>query len=135
LGGRTARQDSDRVLVLDHGRVAEFDKPRNLLRLPPNKGILSSMVESTGKQSARFLRAIAEGAIDIFGNVLKQDVATRLLAEGAPPPSATPDDPFDDANAVPDDTVRGRARCMGTTAARMLMRGLATSQRAWPNQE
>jgi len=96
------------VLVLDHGRVAEFDKPRNLLRQPPNKGILSSMVESTGKQSARFLRAIAEGAIDIFGNVLKQDVATRILAEGAPPPSATPDDPFDDANAV--DAVRGRAR-------------------------
>jgi len=65
---RAAEQDSDRVLVLDKGRVGEFDRPAVLLRKPPTEGLLSSMVESTGPQSARFLRQIADGVIDIFGN-------------------------------------------------------------------
>ena len=73
------------MLVLDHGRVAEFDSPRVLLQRSANESMLSSMVEDTGPKSARFLRLIAEGAVDIFGNVLQPEIA----------------DPFDDANAVP----------------------------------
>jgi len=65
---RAAGQDSDRVLVLDKGRVGEFDRPSVLLQKPPSEGLLSSMVESTGPQSAKFLRQIADGVVDIFGN-------------------------------------------------------------------
>ena len=61
-------QDSDRVLVMDSGRVGEFDKPAVLLQRSATVGLLSSMVESTGPQSAERLRMIAQGAVDIFGN-------------------------------------------------------------------
>jgi ABC-type proline/glycine betaine transport system ATPase subunit len=83
-------QDSDRVLVLDQGRVAEFDAPRALLARP--NGALASMVADTGPQSAKFLRLIAERAVDIFGNILRPEAAAELAAAA---------DPFDDAHAVP----------------------------------
>ncbi|CAG9840910.1 unnamed protein product [Diabrotica balteata] len=50
--------DSDKVLVMDAGRVVEFDHPYNLLQ---NKnGVFYSLVMQTGKAAARTLMAIAE---------------------------------------------------------------------------
>jgi len=49
--------DSDRVLVLDAGQVAEFDDPVNLLR--NEDGIFNSMVKATGKETATKLKLMA----------------------------------------------------------------------------
>lgn len=49
--------DSDRLLVMDAGRVVEFDHPHNLLK---NKdGFLYSMVKETGPYTADSLHAVA----------------------------------------------------------------------------
>jgi len=67
--------DSSRVLVLDKGKVAEYDQPKNLLE---QNGIFTGMVEATGSASAGYLRKIANGelnvieAIDVIQSVDKQ---------------------------------------------------------------
>ncbi|KAL3847448.1 hypothetical protein ACJMK2_018354 [Sinanodonta woodiana] len=52
--------DSDRVLVLDEGRIVEFDHP-HLLLLNPN-GIFYKMVHQTGKSEKDHLLEIAKSA-------------------------------------------------------------------------
>jgi ABC-type multidrug transport system ATPase subunit len=64
--------DSSRILVLDAGRVMEFDTPYNLLQ--NTKGIFYEMVETTGKGMREHLRHIAEMAEEVrkgsaIGNV------------------------------------------------------------------
>ena len=49
--------DSDRVLVLDAGEVAEFGAPSQLLRHPA--GAFSALVNQTGPQNAAHLRSLA----------------------------------------------------------------------------
>ncbi|ODM86916.1 Multidrug resistance-associated protein 4, partial [Orchesella cincta] len=49
--------DTDRILVLDNGFVKEYDHPHILLQNP--NGILTSMVQHTGKSSSAMLRKIA----------------------------------------------------------------------------
>jgi len=51
--------DSDRILVMDKGRVAEFDTPKALLSNPDS--ILTSMVNETGAANAALLKRIALG--------------------------------------------------------------------------
>ena len=46
--------DADTILVLDKGKVVEFDSPRNLLL--DNKSHFSKLVDSTGMESAKELR-------------------------------------------------------------------------------
>ena len=46
-------------MVLDAGRVAEFDTPSNLLLNPSS--LLSWLVNETGPQTAKFLRELAMG--------------------------------------------------------------------------
>nr|CAB3219633.1 multidrug resistance-associated protein 4 [Phallusia mammillata] len=54
--------DSDRVLVLENGRVVEFDEPHVLLS--NTDGAFSKMVESIGKSEARELKDIARKVYD-----------------------------------------------------------------------
>jgi ABC-type multidrug transport system fused ATPase/permease subunit len=58
--------DSDRILVLDSGHIAEFDTPKNLLK--NKKSVLSGMVEATGPITAAYLREIAnrKAALDEY---------------------------------------------------------------------
>lgn len=46
--------DSDRIMVLDYGQLREFARPRELLEAG---GLFAEMVDSTGPQQARALRA------------------------------------------------------------------------------
>ena len=48
---------SDRILVLSHGRVKEFDHPHILLQ--KEGGYFARMVEATGKERAEALRKAA----------------------------------------------------------------------------
>lgn len=48
--------DSERLLVIDAGRVAEFDHPHILLK---NNGVFHSMVKETGPDTADLLHSMA----------------------------------------------------------------------------
>lgn len=50
--------DSDKVLVMDDGKIVEFDHPYNLMK-NHNDGFLYKMVEQTGRASAEFLQNVA----------------------------------------------------------------------------
>ena len=52
--------DSDRVIVLENGRVKENGEPDILLQ--KNDGVFTSFVEQTGKSSSRYLRTLASTA-------------------------------------------------------------------------
>jgi len=54
--------DADRVLVLDAGRIAEFDSPKALLS--NRESIFYSLVQETGPQSARFLMSVVFGELE-----------------------------------------------------------------------
>ncbi|KAM6893207.1 ATP-binding cassette sub-family C member 4 [Lycodopsis pacificus] len=54
--------DSDRILVLDAGRIHAYDEPYTLLQDPD--GIFYKMVQQTGKQEAAALLAVAKQAYD-----------------------------------------------------------------------
>ena len=49
--------DSDRILVLDSGRVMQFDTPANLLE--DKSGIFHNLVQQTGPEMAAKLTQIA----------------------------------------------------------------------------
>ncbi|KAJ3223596.1 hypothetical protein HDU78_011259, partial [Chytriomyces hyalinus] len=55
--------DSDRILVLDGGNIAEFDSPAALLAQDGVDGrplsMFAAMVQETGQQNATALRALA----------------------------------------------------------------------------
>ncbi|KAI8429860.1 hypothetical protein MSG28_000362 [Choristoneura fumiferana] len=61
--------DSDRVLVMDSGEVAEFDHPYHLLSDPKSR--LSSMVRETGDRNSTQLFRIAKDAY--FQSNLKEN--------------------------------------------------------------
>ncbi|KAG0255459.1 hypothetical protein DFQ27_006228, partial [Actinomortierella ambigua] len=50
--------DFDKVLVLDRGQVVEFDSPHALLNRPGS--FFGQLVDETGEQNAKMLRALAE---------------------------------------------------------------------------
>eukprot|EP00741_Cyanophora_paradoxa_P016796 tig00020941_g16221.t1 len=73
--------DSDRILVLDKGVLAEFDTPAALLARPDS--ILAAMVEHTGPEAAAHLRRVANGEVAAFGG------DSDGGAQPAPAPQAT----------------------------------------------
>ncbi|KAM9999108.1 hypothetical protein ACTFIZ_002667 [Dictyostelium cf. discoideum] len=50
--------DSDRIMVLDAGKISEFDEPWTLLQ--NQNGLLTWLVDETGPQNAIYLRKLAE---------------------------------------------------------------------------
>jgi len=54
--------DSDRVLVMELGRVREFARPIDLLN--DSRSEFSAMVRETGPQNAQFLKSAAAGRVD-----------------------------------------------------------------------
>lgn len=54
--------DSDKVLVMDQGRVSQFDHPHVLLQ--DESGIFSGMVQAAGAQEGDRLREIARQAYE-----------------------------------------------------------------------
>jgi hypothetical protein len=52
------------VLVLDHGLVAEFGTPGDLLS--QSQGIFTSMVDDTGEATAKFLKGVAAGKVRAY---------------------------------------------------------------------
>lgn len=50
--------DSDKILVMDGGKIVEFDHPYNLLKKHKD-GFLFKMVEQTGQVSVDFLHGMA----------------------------------------------------------------------------
>lgn len=54
--------DSDRVLVMENGKVAEFDHPHILLQ--DEHGLFSKMVNDTGKSESEMLRRVAKNTYD-----------------------------------------------------------------------
>lgn len=59
--------DTDRILVLDGGKAAEYAPARELLS--NSSGIFSGMVASTGAANARYLQKIAMGEVDVKDEV------------------------------------------------------------------
>jgi len=66
--------DSDFVLVLDKGKVVEYDSPVDLLQ---QKGQFYSMVQATGAASAIYLEKIARGEISVLQHLA--DESSLLL--------------------------------------------------------
>jgi len=56
--------DSTKILVLNRGELAEYDKPMKLLE--NSSGIFSSMVEATGPEQSVYLRKIAAGEVNVI---------------------------------------------------------------------
>ncbi len=56
--------DSTKIMVLNRGELAEYDKPAALLERPDT--IFSSMVEATGPEQSAHLHRIANGEIGVI---------------------------------------------------------------------
>ncbi|EGC34852.1 hypothetical protein DICPUDRAFT_55519 [Dictyostelium purpureum] len=54
--------DSDRIMVLDAGKISEFDTPWTLLQNP--EGLLTWLVSETGPQNSVYLRKLAKAKHD-----------------------------------------------------------------------
>lgn len=79
--------DSDRVLVLDAGLVAELDSPAQLLRR--EGGVFKGMVEALGASAAAHLLQVADGAVPLTAMLatmtpLAADDGSADAQQGAP---------------------------------------------------
>ncbi|KAF0977347.1 hypothetical protein FDP41_003339 [Naegleria fowleri] len=64
--------DSDRILALKAGEVAEFDSPKNLLtRQEPS--IFASLIEETGKANSSYLKSIVLEGVDYLSELKKAE--------------------------------------------------------------
>ncbi|XP_024396529.1 ABC transporter C family member 2 [Physcomitrium patens] len=71
--------DSDRILVMDAGRLVEIDTPEGLLS--KDDSMFSSMVRSTGAANARYLQSIVKGEVDIKADL--EQKAENVRRRGA----------------------------------------------------
>ncbi|KAJ8684219.1 hypothetical protein QAD02_020011 [Eretmocerus hayati] len=70
---------SDRVLVVDEGRIAEFDRPQALLQRQDSA--LTKLANSTGEETLQQLRKLAATAADGSAGMTKKSVETELKDE------------------------------------------------------
>jgi len=83
--------DSDKIIVLSDGRLAEMGAPHVLLQRPPadrGHGSLSKLVEETGHESAAHLRQVARAAYERVGAIAP--AADGALSADAMPREAQP---------------------------------------------
>ncbi|KAL2611008.1 hypothetical protein R1flu_022700 [Riccia fluitans] len=73
--------DSDRILVLDAGRVVEMDTPANLL-LNENSAF-AAMVQSTGAANAKYLQRIVMGEVDMKAEMEEHALEEQRNMEAA----------------------------------------------------
>ena len=59
--------DSDRILVLDLGRISEFDTPQALLDNP--ESLFYSLAHETGEANAAYLYGVASGKISLLDDL------------------------------------------------------------------
>lgn len=71
--------DSDRILVLDAGRVVEMDTPQNLIM--NESSMFAGMVRSTGPANARYLQRIAMGDVDRIAEIEREATAQKVKWE------------------------------------------------------
>jgi ABC-type multidrug transport system ATPase subunit len=71
--------DSDRIMVMDAGRLVEIDTPQGLLA--KDDSMFSGMVRSTGAANARYLQSIVMGEVDMKADL--QQKADQERRRGA----------------------------------------------------
>jgi ABC-type multidrug transport system fused ATPase/permease subunit len=71
--------DSDRILVLDAGRVVEMDTPPKLIL--KEDSMFAGMVRSTGPANARYLQRIAMGDVDRNAEIERDALAQKTKWE------------------------------------------------------
>jgi len=76
--------DSDRVIVMENGVVAENDDPDELLK--KDMGMFTALVEQTGKSSSKYLRRLASSArMERLGRVNSLFKTNQSFAVHSPP--------------------------------------------------
>eukprot|EP01119_Soliformovum_irregulare_P011169 TRINITY_DN277_c2_g3_i1.p1 TRINITY_DN277_c2_g3~~TRINITY_DN277_c2_g3_i1.p1 ORF type:complete len:164 (+),score=64.57 TRINITY_DN277_c2_g3_i1:35-493(+) len=71
--------DSSRAMVLDRGRIAEFDRPSELLAM--DDGLFNSMVNATGPAVSTYLRKVARGEMDVLAALTTLNESKQNEAE------------------------------------------------------
>lgn len=57
--------DSDKIMVMDKGKLVEFDSPKNLLQ-SDQISLFAKLIDQSGSQSSRYLRDVALGNAALF---------------------------------------------------------------------
>lgn len=71
--------DADRILVMDKGCLAEYDRPRVLVTR--HDGLLRALIDATGKSASQHLLRLASGKINILGEDIADATARPKLCQ------------------------------------------------------
>lgn len=73
--------DSDRIMLLDKGTIAEFDKPSRLLENP--EASFSKLLDETGPETAQYLRDIAMGRKSYFAKKNETEIVDNSRSKAS----------------------------------------------------